>query len=145
MHFDQREQAALRTAGLSTADLRSVSADVAAAAEREADRLRTFFDRETVYSDMDRAHSSADVHEHDLEFVDLFTHAEAIRGYLRFETWGAWIADGRVLRPASAVPEADAPETVGDDAPSDPADLVELTLGPTVHDRVRFAADPEEL
>jgi hypothetical protein len=145
MHFDQREQAALRAAGLSTQDLQSIAADVAAAAEREADRLSAFFDRDVVYSDIDLAHSSGDLHEHDLRFVDLFTHAEAIRGYVRVDTWGAWIADGRVLRPTSAVPETDTAETVGQDAPSDPVDLVELTLGPTVHDRVRFAADPEEL
>jgi len=145
MHFDQREQAALRAAGLTTDELRAVAEDVAAAAEREAARLTAFFDRDVVYSDVDRAHSSADVHEHDVEFVDLFTHAEAIRGYVRFDSWGAWIADGRVLRPTSAVPDAGDGDRVGDGAASDPADLVELTLGPTVHDRVRFAADPEEL
>ena len=66
MHFDQRTQAALREAGLST---------------------------------------------------------DEIRGYLRFDTWGVSVADGRILS----------------------EDSVELTLGPTVHDRVRFAADRDAL
>jgi hypothetical protein len=137
----------LWAAGLSTEEIQAVAAAVADAAEREAARLRAFFDRDVVYSDMDRAHSDADVHEHDRSFVDLYTHADEIRGYVRFGTWGAWVADGRVLRPASAVPEAEgeAPTEDGAGAESDPADLVELTLGPTVHERVRFAADPEEL
>jgi len=87
-----------------------------------------FFERDTVYSDMDLAHSTGDVQEHSVEYLDLFTHADDIRGYLRFESWGVWVEDGRLLRD-------------GEDGP----ELVELTLGPTVHDRVRFAADPEEL
>jgi hypothetical protein len=150
MHFDQREQAALRAAGLSTDELQEASRAVAATAEREAARLEAFFDRETVYSDVDTAHSDAAVQEHDLRFVDLFTHAEAIRGYVRFDTWGAWVADGRVLGPTSAVPSAEGPEEVdhgdadGQDAGAEAA-VVELSLGPTIHDRVRFAADPEEL
>lgn len=161
MHFDQREQAALRAAGLTTDEIGDVSDAVAASARREARRLETFFDRDVVYSDADRAHSSGDVHEHALEFVDLFTHADEIRGYVRFDSWGAWVTDGRVLRPADAVPASEAPFDAGDAndggrgeaedggrSPADagePAELVELTLGPTVHDRVRFAADPEEL
>lgn len=128
MHFDPREQAALRDAGLSTDEIEAAADAVAAAAKRDADRLADFFDRETVYSDMDRAHSTDDIHEHTVEFVDLFTHSEEIRGYLRFEMWGVWVADGRVLRD-------------GQDGPG----LVELTLGPTIHDRVRFASDPQEL
>lgn len=143
MHFDQREQRALRAAGLTTETLQSVSAAVAEDTEREAARLAAFFDRETVYSDLDLAHSTGDVHDHTVAFVDLFTHADEIRGYLRFDSWGAWIAGGRVLRPAATgQPDGEAGETASS---ADTATVVELTLGPTVHDRVRFALDPEEL
>ncbi len=123
MHFDPREQDALREAGLTTDQLEAASDAVATAVETDAATLAGFFDRETVYSDMDRAHSADDVHEHTVDFLDLFTHSEDIRGYLRFDSWGVWVAGGRVLR----------------------EDVVELTLGPTVHDRVRFAAEPGEL
>jgi len=129
MHFDQRTQAALREAGLSTAEIRAVSESVVEATRDAADRLEAFFaDRETVYSDLDRAHGSAEFPEHTVEALDLYTHADDIRGYLRFESWGVYVEGGRVL---------------GDD-PDDPA-VVELTLGPTVHDRVRFAGSREEL
>jgi hypothetical protein len=123
MHFDPREQAALREAGLTTDQLETASDAVAAATETEAARIEAFFDRETVYSDMDRAHSADDIHEHAVDFIDLFTHSEDIRGYLRFDAWGVWVAGGRVLGEG----------------------VVELTLGPTIHDRVRFAAEPGEL
>lgn len=123
MHFDPREQAALREAGLTTDELEAASDAVATAAETEAADIEDFFDRETVYSDMDRAHSTDDVHDHAVDFIDLFTHSEAIRGYLRFDSWGVWVAGGRVLREG----------------------VVELTLGPTIHDRVRFATEPGEL
>ena len=53
----------------------------------------------------------------------LYVHAADLRGYVRFDGWGAYVEDGRVL----------------DD------EVVELTLGPTVEDRVRFAADREHL
>jgi hypothetical protein len=128
MHFDQREQAALRDAGLSTDDIETVSDAVAAAAERDAVALEAFFERETVYSDMDRAHSDSAIQEHDVDSLDLYTHSADIRGYLRFDRWGVWVADGRVL-------SADG---------GDPT-VVELTLGPTVHDRVRFAPKPGNL
>jgi alpha-D-ribose 1-methylphosphonate 5-triphosphate diphosphatase PhnM len=128
MHFDQREQAALRDAGLSTDDLEAVADAVADAAARDADRLESFFERETVYSDMDVAHSDSDVQEHGVDYLDLYTHAADIRGYLRFDTWGVWVADGRILSEDDGEPV-----------------LVELTLGPTVHDRVRFAPNPEGL
>jgi hypothetical protein len=123
MHFDPREQAALREAGLTTDQLEAASDAVAEAAEADAARIEEFFERGTVYSDMDRAHSTAEVHEHAVDFIDLFTHSEDIRGYLRFDTWGVWVAGGRVLREG----------------------VVELTLGPTVDGRVRFAAEPGEL
>ncbi len=128
MHFDQREQTALREAGLSTDEIEAVADAVGAAADRDAARLETFFERETVYSDMDRAHSDSDIQEHTVDFLDLYTHAADIRGYLRFESWGAWVADGRIL----------------DEADGEPV-LVELTLGPTVHDRVCFAPKPGKL
>jgi hypothetical protein len=124
MHFDQREQTALREAGLDTDDLETVSTAVAEAAAADAARAEDFFaGRETVYSDMDLAHSTGDVQEHDVDYCDLFTHAGDVRGYLRFRSWGVPVQDARVL----------------DD------DVVELRLGHTVNDRVRFAADPQAL
>jgi len=124
MHFDQREQRALREAGLSTGELQAVSRAVAEATTEEAEAIETFFDGiETIYSDMELAHSSTEFPEHDLTYVDLYTHAADLRGYVRFSGWGAYVEDGRVL--------------------SD--DVVELTLGATVHDRVRFATAREHL
>jgi hypothetical protein len=123
MHFDQRTQRALRDVGLSHEEIREASDLVAEAVDADAERLREFFDRDVVHSDMEMAHSSDDVHEHDVEFVDLFTHGSDLRGYLRFGTWGVPIEGGRVLS----------------------EDVVELTLGPTVDDRVRFAADADDL
>jgi hypothetical protein len=124
MHFDQRTQRALRAAGLSTDEIAAVSEDVVAATRQAASDLESFFDdRDTVYSDMDRAHSDEDVHEHAVEYCDLFTHAADIRGYLRFDSWGVPVEGGRVLEDGR----------------------VELTLGPTVDGRVRFAAEPEDL
>jgi alpha-D-ribose 1-methylphosphonate 5-triphosphate diphosphatase PhnM len=124
MHFDQRTQAALREADLSTDEIRAVSESVVETARDDADRLEAFFaDRETVYSDMDRAHGAEQFPEHAVEFLDLYTHADEIRGYLRFDTWGVYVAGGRILSEES----------------------VELTLGPTVHDRVRFSDSREHL
>jgi hypothetical protein len=124
MHFDQRTQAALRDAGLSTAEIREASEAVVEATAADAERLESFFEgAETVYSDMDQAHSAAEFPEHAVEYLDLFTHADDIRGYLRFDSWGVPVEGGRVL--------------------SD--DVVELSLGPTVDDRVRFATDRDEL
>jgi len=124
MHFDQRTQEALREAGLSTEEIRAASEAVVAATREDADRLETFFaDREAVYSDMDLAHAAEDHPEHAVEYLDLFTHADDIRGYLRFDSWGAPVEGGRVLS----------------------EDVVELTLGPTVDGRVRFAASRDAL
>jgi hypothetical protein len=83
MHFTQREQAALRDAGLST----------------EA------------------------FPEHAVDYLDLFTHADDVRGYLRFHSWGVPVGGARVLS----------------------EDVVELSLGPTVDERVRFVADRDAL
>jgi len=124
MHFDQRTQRALREVGLSTAEIEAASDTVVEATEADAGRLETFFEgRETIYSDMDRAHSSTTYPEHAVEYLDLFTHAADIRGYLRFDSWGVPVEGGRVLDEG----------------------LVELTLGPTVDDRVRFAPDRDSL
>ncbi|WP_436927958.1 DUF7532 family protein [Halosimplex amylolyticum] len=124
MHFDQRTQAALRDAGLSSDEIEAVSEAVVEATREDAAALESFFDGlDTVYSDMDQAHSSATFPEHAVEYLDLFTHADDIRGYLRFDSWGVPVTGGRVL--------------------SD--DVVELTLGPTVDDRIRFAADRDAL
>ena len=94
------------------------------ATEDDAERLETFFaDLETVYSDMDQAHSAEAFPEHEVEYLDLFTHANDIRGYLRFSTWGVPVEGGRVLS----------------------EDLVELSLGDTVNSRIQFAASREAL
>ncbi|OVE85259.1 DUF7532 family protein [Natronolimnobius baerhuensis] len=126
MHFDQRTQQALRAVGLETEDLEAASTAIAEAVDADANALADFFDRhDTVYSDMDMAHSSAEFPEHSVDSLDVTTHAAEMRGWLRFETWGAFVEDGRIL---------DADE-----------EYVELTLGPTIHDRVRFAANRETL
>lgn len=148
MHFDQREQRALREAGLSTADIEAVSDAVADAAARDAERLQTFFDRETVYSDMDRAHSNSEIQEHSVDSLDLYTHSDEIRGYLCFESWGVWVAGGRVLRESGDDRRESSAHASGEDSTrerDDDPELVELTLGPTVHGRVRFAPDPGKL
>jgi hypothetical protein len=124
MHFDQRTQKALREVGLGREDLRKASKLVTEAVQRDAERLEAFFaDGGTVYSDMEMAHSSTDVQEHEVEYLDLFTHGSDIRGYLRFDSWGVPVEDGRILND----------------------DVVELRLGPTVDDRVRFARDADAL
>jgi hypothetical protein len=124
MHFDQRTQTALREFGLSTEEIAELSESVVEATTAEADAIESFLSGlETVYSDMDLAHSSAAFPEHDLAGVDLYTHAADLRGYISFGEWGAYVEDGRVLSES----------------------VVELTLGPEVYDRVRFAADRDEL
>lgn len=124
MHFDPRTQAALREVGLDTEDIRRASELVTEAVADDADTLAAFFEtHDTIYSDMDRAHSSGDVQEHSVEYLDLYTHGGDLRGYLRFDSWGVYVEGGRVL---------------GDEK-------IELSLGPTVHDRVRFATAPDEL
>ena len=124
MHFDQRTQRALADVGLSSEEIRAASEAVVEATAADADRLESFFaGLDTVYSDMDRAHSASEFPDHDVEYLDLFTHADDIRGYLRFGTWGVPVEGGRVLA----------------------EDVVELSLGPTVRGRVRFAADRDAL
>ncbi|WP_436911077.1 DUF7532 family protein [Halosimplex marinum] len=124
MHFDQRTQAALREAGLSDGEIRAASERVVEATGEAADDLEAFFaDLDAVYSDMDQAHSAEEFPEHAVDYLDLFTHADDIRGYLRFDSWGVPVTGGRVLS----------------------EDVVELSLGPTVNDRVRFAADRDAL
>lgn len=124
MHFDQREQAALREAGLSTEEIQAASAQVADLVEREADDLEAFFaDHDTLYSDLDMAHSDRPYQEHDGVTLDTYTHAADLRGWVRFETWGAYVEDGRTLT----------------------EEVVELRLGPTVNARVKFATDPGAL
>jgi len=124
MHFTQREQQALRDAGVDQDTIEVASEAVVAATDDAAAELEAFFDgHETVYSDMDIAHSSSEIQEHTVEYCDLFTHADDIRGYLRFDTWGVPVEGGRVLTD----------------------EKVELSLGPTVHGRVRFAADEDAL
>ena len=124
MHFDQRTQRALREVGLETDDLQAASDLVVEAVEADARTLEAFFDdHDVVYSDMDLVHSRADYPEHAVDSLDVTTHAAEMRGWLRFEEWGVFVEDGRIL---------------GDDH-------VELCLGPSVHARVRFAPDRETL
>ena len=124
MHFDQRTQAALREFGLDAEEIAEISESVVAAVSADADAIERFFsDLETVYSDMDLAHSRAEFPEHGLDYVDLYTHADDLRGYVAFDGWGAPVEGGRVLSES----------------------VVELSLGATVQDRVRFAATRGEL
>ncbi|TKX74623.1 hypothetical protein EXE46_07935 [Halorubrum sp. GN11_10-6_MGM] len=130
MHFDPRVQRALREAGLDADAVADASDRVAELVARDADRLRAFFGADgPVYSDMKMAHSADAIQEHPTADVDLFTHGSDLRGYLSLDGWGVPVEGGRILRE-------------GDDG--DPT-VVELTLGDTVNDRVRFARDREEL
>ncbi|SNR59606.1 hypothetical protein SAMN06266787_105150 [Halorubrum ezzemoulense] len=130
MHFDPRVQRALKEAGLDADAVADASDRVAELVARDADRLREFFDGDDpYYSDMEMAHSAASRQEHASADVDLFTHGSDLRGYLSLDGWGVPVEGGRVLR------EAD------DGAPV----VVELSLGDTVNDRVRFARERAEL
>jgi hypothetical protein len=124
MHFDSRVQDALREVGLDDEAIRRADGLVREAVARDAERLTAFFEEhDTLYADLDRAHSDSVVEEVTVDSLDCYTHGADLRGYLRFDSWGAYVEGGRVL--------AD--------------DLVELTLGPTVHDRVRFATERDRL
>lgn len=130
MAIDQRTRRALREADVAESTLRDAERAAADAASEDAAAVVSFFGVEpgdgetaTVYSDMDLAHSSDDFPAHEVAYVDLFTHGTDVRGYLRFDSWGVAVTGARPL---------------GEDA-------VELTLGPTVDDRVRFARDREAL
>lgn len=124
MHFDPRTQQALRETGLDTETIETVSARVAELVQDDADAIELLFtDHETTYSDLSPAHSNSDIIEHDVEYIDLYTHSADLRGYLKFDGWGVPVEDGRVL--------------------SD--ELIELTLGGTVGERVRFAATQDQL
>jgi len=127
MDFDSRTQTALREVGLSTAEIREAADGVVDRAQRDADSLAAFLEGGGQYhADLDLAHSDAAVVERHVEWVDLYTHAADIRGYLRFDGWGVPVEGGRVL------------DRVGDDG--EPR-VVELTLGGSVGDRVRFATE----
>jgi hypothetical protein len=124
MHFDQRTQKALREVGLEQETIIEISDRVAELVSDDASELQDFFaDHDTLYSDMALAHSRSEFPEHTVEYCDLFTHGSDIRGYLRFNSWGVPVEGGRVLT----------------------EDLVELSLGPTVNDRVKFAASRDAL
>jgi hypothetical protein len=130
MHFDARTQRALREAGLDADAVADASDRVAELVARDADRLRAFFDGEgPYYSDMEMAHSADVIQEHATAAVDLFTHGSDLRGYLSLDGWGVPVEGGRILR---------------EDDGGDPV-VVELSLGDTVNDRVRFAGEREAL
>jgi len=153
MHFDRRTQRALREAGLDADAIADASDRVAELVADDADRLRAFFAADgPYYSDMELAHGTADRQEHPTADVDLFTHGSDLRGYLSLDGWGVPVEGGRVLRAAEGEERGGGGEGVdgdgGEDAAGDGGDrpvLVELSLGETIHDRVRFARDPEEL
>ncbi|WP_058367564.1 DUF7532 family protein [Haloparvum sedimenti] len=124
MHFDPRTQQALREAGLDTEEIRAASDRAAELVAADAAAIESFVaDAETLHSDLETAHGPDGPQEHPDCAVDLYTHGGDLRGYVSFGSWGAYVEDGRTLS----------------------EDVVELTLGPTVHDRVRFARDPEDL
>ena len=120
MSLDQRIRRALRDAGVDAAVLREAEQTASETAREDAERVERFFDDGTAfYSDMDRTHDTEQFPEHRIEYVDLFTHAQDVRGYVRFDSWGAYVAGARPIS----------------------EDVVELSLGPTVHGRVRFAQE----
>lgn len=124
MHFDQRTQKALREIGLERGTIIEASDRVAELVSEDAAELEEFFEsHDTVYSDMALAHSRDEFPEHAVEYCDLFTHGADLRGYLRFDSWGVPVEGGRILS----------------------EDLVELSLGPTVDARVKFAASRDTL
>ena len=142
MHFDARTQQALREAGLDADAIADASDRVAELVDADADRLREFFDADgSYYSDMELAHSTAEVQEHASADVDLFTHGDDLRGYLSLDGWGVPVEGGRVLRSESG----EAGGAAGDDEDRDRPVLVELSLGATIHGRVRFARERDEL
>ena len=142
MHFDRRTQRALSEAGLDADAVAEASDRVAELVARDADRIRAFFDGDGPYhSDMEMAHSTAEIQEHATADVDLFTHGSDLRGYLSLDGWGVPVEGGRILRAADGEGEEDDGESGSD---GDPV-VVELTLGDTVNDRVRFARDREAL
>jgi len=144
MHFHPRTQRALREAGLDADAIADASDRVAELVAADADRLRAFFaDDSPYYSDMELAHSTAETQEHPTADVDVFTHGSDLRGYLSLDGWGVPIEGGRVLRTAEGEQRGDGGEGA-DDGGERPV-LVELSLGETIHDRVRFARDPGEL
>jgi hypothetical protein len=160
MHFDQRTQTALREVGLDVDDLQAASDRVAELVDGTAAELAAFFDaHDVVYSDMDMAHGASDYPEHAVESCDVTTHAAEMRGWLRFDAWGAYVEDGCVLERTTADGDAATDRAGGDadraDGDADRADgdadrggdpvVVEVTLGPSVHERVRFAPTREAL
>jgi hypothetical protein len=139
MHFDRRTQRALSEAGLDADAIADASDRVAELVARDADRIRAFFDGDGPYhSDMELAHSTAEIQEHATADVDLFTHGGDLRGYLSLDGWGVPVEGGRVLRAADG-------EGDGESASEGEPTVVEFTLGDTVNDRVRFARDREAL
>ena len=144
MHFDSRTQQALREAGVDADAVAAASDRVAELVDADADRLRAFFEPAgPYYSNMEMAHSTADRQEHARAGAELFNHGSDLRGYLSLDGWGVPVEGGRVLRTAGGG-DTGGGASAGSNGDETPV-LVELSLGPTVHDRVRFARNSDEL
>lgn len=127
MHFDRRTQAALSDVGIDIDDLRGASDAIGNAVAAYAKAIESFFDdHETVYSDASMTHSNGQHPEHTVRYLEhpvrylgVTTHAGEMRGWLRSDTWDAFVKDGHVLG----------------------EEYVELSLGSPIHGRGRFATD----
>jgi len=119
MHFDQRTQRAFRDVGLETDELRAASEAVVDAVAEDAAALEAFFDEhDTVYPTWrwpTRVRTTPNTTS--TTPTSRLTPTRCAAG--SDSTWGVSVEDGRIL---------------GDGH-------VELSLGPTIDDRVRFAAD----
>ena len=125
MHFDARTEMALREVGLSEADVAEAGDILVQATRDAAEALESFFEgRRRVVADMGNDDEGEDHPVLVIEYVDLYTDDADIRGYIRFDTWGAAVEGGYVI---------------------DDGQLVELDLGDPINERVRFAHEREAL
>jgi len=119
MHFDPRTGLAFREVALSTPEIETVAKLVSRVIREGAMFFETSFEwMKTALPDMSPAHSDGNYPEDAPEYVDLSPDVADFRGHVRLDGWGAPVEDGRVLKDGT---------------------LVELSPGPTVDDRIRFA------
>lgn len=126
MQFDPRTQAALREGGLTTEAIETASDHVTRAVGADADRIECT----ATVSDTELAHGD-DAETHTDPSAELSTHAADLRGWLSL--------DGLDVSDEGQRVSSDEGRRVSSD------EVVELSLGPTVHDRVRFTLDREAL